>query len=320
MKEIIIDSSAANQRFDKFLKKYFSASSNGFIYKMLRKKNIILNDKKDDGSSILLEGDTIKVFFSDETFDKMRGLDDSADEYNYLKRLNYNLDVIYEDDNIIACNKPADMLSQKSKASDISINEYIISYLINERNYSIEDYRLFHPSISNRLDYNTTGVILGAKTLQSQQELSLALKERTIDKYYICIVKGKVAKDILLKGSLTKNKRTNMVKIIADENEPQIETDIKVISSNNDISLLRIHLITGKTHQIRAHLSSINHPIIGDIKYGDNKINNYYKDKYNLNSQALHSYITIYKEIEIKAPLPEVMKQIIEDKYGNMEF
>ncbi len=320
MKEIIIDSSAANQRFDKFLKKYFSASSNGFIYKMLRKKNIILNDKKDDGSSILLEGDTIKVFFSDETFDKMRGLDNSADEYNYLKRLNYNLDVIYEDDNIIACNKPADMLSQKSKASDISINEYILSYLINERNYSIEDYRLFHPSISNRLDYNTTGVILGAKTLQGQQELSLALKERTIDKYYICIVKGKVAKDILLKGSLTKNKRTNMVKIIADGNEPQIETDIKVISSNNDISLLRIHLITGKTHQIRAHLSSINHPIIGDIKYGDNKINNYYKDKYNLNSQALHSYITIYKEIEIKAPLPEVMKQIIEDKYGNMEF
>ncbi len=320
MKEIIIDSSAANQRFDKFLKKYFSASSNGFIYKMLRKKNIILNDKKDDGSSILLEGDTIKVFFSDETFDKMRGLDNSADEYNYLKRLNYNLDVIYEDDNIIACNKPAGMLSQKSKASDISINEYIISYLINERNYSIEDYRLFHPSISNRLDYNTTGVILGAKTLQGQQELSLALKERTIDKYYICIVKGKVAKDILLKGSLTKNQRTNMVKIIADENEPQIETDIKVISSNNDISLLRIHLITGKTHQIRAHLSSINHPIIGDIKYGDNKINNYYKDKYNLNSQALHSYITIYKEIEIKAPLPEVMKQIIEDKYGNMEF
>lgn len=320
MKEIIIDSSAANQRFDKFLKKYFSASSNGFIYKMLRKKNIILNDKKDDGSSMLLEGDTIKVFFSDKTFDKMRGLDNSADEYNYLKRLNYNLDVIYEDDNIIACNKPADMLSQKSKASDISINEYIISYLINERNYSIEDYRLFHPSISNRLDYNTTGVILGAKTLQGQQELSLALKERTIDKYYICIVKGKVAKDILLKGSLTKNKRTNMVKIIADENEPQIETDIKVISSNNDISLLRIHLITGKTHQIRAHLSSINHPIIGDIKYGDNKINNYYKDKYNLNSQALHSYITIYKEIEIKAPLPEVMKQIIEDKYGNMEF
>ena len=320
MKEIIIDSSAANQRFDKFLKKYFSASSNGFIYKMLRKKNIILNDKKDDGSSILLEGDTIKVFFSDETFDKMRGLDNSADEYNYLKRLNYNLDVIYEDDNIIACNKPADMLSQKSKASDVSINEYIISYLINERNYSIDDYRLFHPSISNRLDYNTTGVILGAKTLQGQQELSLALKERTIDKYYICIVKGKVAKDILLKGSLTKNKRTNMVKIIADENEPKIETDIKVISSNNDISLLRIHLITGKTHQIRAHLSSINHPIIGDIKYGDNKINNYYKDKYNLNSQALHSYITIYKEIEIKAPLPEVMKQIIEDKYGNMEF
>jgi len=320
MKEIIIDSSTQNQRLDKFLKKYFSASSSGFIYKMLRKKNIVLNGKKDDGSSILLEGDIIKVFFSDETYNKMRGLDNSADEYEYYKKLDYNIHVIYEDDDIIALNKPANLLSQKSKASDISINEYIISYLINEKGYSLDNYRLFHPSISNRLDYNTTGVILGAKTLKGQQELSLALKERTISKYYICIVKGYVEKDIKLKGNLTKDNKNNKVSINNSENEYNIETHIEVIANSKKTSLLKIHLITGKTHQIRAHLASINHPIIGDIKYGDEKINNYYKDLYKLSSQALHSYITIYNNIEIKAPLPKIMRRIIEEEYGNLEF
>lgn len=320
MKEIIIDSSTQNQRLDKFLKKYFSASSSGFIYKMLRKKNIVLNGKKDDGSSILLEGDIIKVFFSDETYNKMRGLDNSADEFEYYKKLDYNIHVIYEDDDIIALNKPANILSQKSKASDISINEYIISYLINEKGYSLDNYRLFHPSISNRLDYNTTGVILGAKTLKGQQELSLALKKRNITKYYICIVNGYVEKDIKLKGNLTKDNKNNKVIINNSENEYNIETHIEVIANSKKTSLLKIHLITGKTHQIRAHLASINHPIIGDIKYGDEKINNYYKDLYKLSSQALHSYITIYNNTEIKAPLPKIMRRIIEEEYGNLEF
>lgn len=320
MKEIVIDSSTQNQRLDKFLKKYFSASSSGFIYKMLRKKNIVLNGKKDDGSSLLLEGDIIKVFFSDETFDKMRGLDNSADEYNYYKKIDYKIDVIYEDEDIIACNKPANLLSQKSKANDISINEYIISYLINEKGYSLEDYRLFHPSISNRLDYNTTGVILGAKTLKGQQELSRALKERNITKYYICIVKGYVEKDIRLKGNLTKDNKINKVSVSNTEEKSNIETDIKVIANSDNTSLLKIHLITGKTHQIRAHLASINHPIIGDIKYGDEEINNHYKSLYKLYTQALHSYITIYNNIEIKAPLPNVINRIIEEEYGNVEF
>lgn len=320
MREIIIDSSTKNQRLDKFLKKYFSAASNGFIYKMLRKKNIVLNGKKDDGSSILLEGDRIKVFFSDETFNSMRGLDNSKREYDYYKSIDYNLDVIYEDDNIICCNKPCNMLSQKSEADDISINEHILSYLINEKSYSLEEYRVFHPSISNRLDYNTTGVILAAKTLKGQQELSKALKDRTINKYYIALVKGNVSKNLHLKGYLEKNSKTNTVTVNNNDKDTNIETDIKVIARSERISLLKIHLITGKTHQIRAHLSSVNHPIIGDIKYGDDKINSFYKKNYNLKSQALHSYITEYNDIKIKAPLPEVINKIIEDEYGNLEF
>ncbi len=318
MKEIRVDSLSANQRLDKFLMKYFKAASSGFIYKMLRKKNIVLNGKKDTGKTILLEGDSIKVFFSDETFDKMRGLETSKDEYEYLKDINYSLDVLYEDDDIIACNKPAMMLSQKSNPDDISINEHILSYLINENGYSLEEYRVFHPSVSNRLDYNTTGIILAAKTLHGQQKMSLALKNRTIDKFYIALVEGKLDKEITLNGTFTKDEENNKVTII-NNNSDNVITCISPIASNDNISLVKIHLITGKTHQIRAHLASISHPIIGDMKYAG-KAYKLHKDKYNITSQMLHSYITEYDGIEIKAPVPDNMNRIIEEEYGNLEF
>ena len=319
MKEIRVDSLSANQRLDKFLMKYFKAASSGFIYKMLRKKNIVLNGKKDTGKTILLEGDSIKVFFSDETFDKMRGLETSNAEYEYIKGINYSLDILYEDDDIIACNKPAMMLSQKSNPVDISINEHILSYLINENGYSLEEYRVFHPSVSNRLDYNTTGIILAAKTLQGQQKLSLALKNRTIDKFYIALVEGKLDKEITLNGTFTKDEDNNKVTIIND-NSNNVITCISPIASNNNISLIKIHLITGKTHQIRAHLASISHPIIGDMKYAGENAYKLHKDKYNITSQMLHSYITEYDGIEIKAPVPDNMNRIIEEEYGNLEF
>ena len=342
MKEIVIDSSSENQRFDKFLKKYFANASGSFIYKMLRKKNITLNGKKDSGSSILKDGDIVNVYFSDETFSKMRGLDDSRTQYDYYKSLDYNLDVIYEDDDIIAVNKPAGILSQKSKEDDISINEYIIAYLINERGYSLDEYRLFHPSVSNRLDYNTTGVMLAAKTLSGQQELSQALKERTIDKYYICIVTGTVNKSVTLTGRLTKDEDSNVVtvsdelrntamsravtdttdnfddSVAASNSDNNIVTEVTPIAGNNITSLLKIHLVTGKTHQIRAHLAYTGNPIIGDIKYGNKPVNEAYKAKYGVTTQLLHSYITFYQDKEIKAPLPAVMQRIIEEEYGDL--
>lgn len=318
MKEIRVDSLSANQRLDKFLMKYFKVASSGFIYKMLRKKNIVLNGKKDTGKTILLEGDSIKVFFSDETFDKMRGLETSKAEYEYLKGINYSLDVLYEDDDIIACNKPAMMLSQKSNPDDISINEHILSYLINEKGYSLEEYRVFHPSVSNRLDYNTTGIILAAKTLQGQQKMSLALKNRTINKLYVALVEGKLDKEITLNGTFTKDEENNKVTII-NNNSDNVITCISPIASNDNISLVKIHLITGKTHQIRAHLASISHPIIGDMKYAGEAYK-LHKDKYNITSQMLHSYITEYDGIEIKAPIPDNMNRIIEEEYGNLEF
>ena len=329
MRTITIDDKNDNQRLDKFLKKYFSAASSGFIYKMLRKKNITLNGKKDTGSSILNTGDKINVYFSDETFDKMRGLDESQSDFDYYKSLDVNLDIIYQDDNIIAVNKPAGILSQKSKDDDISINELIIAYLIKEKGYTLDEYRLFHPSVSNRLDYNTTGVILAAKTLKGQQSLSKALKERTLDKEYICVVKGAIKRDMTLTGSLVKDSDNNIVTITNErtntnyDNEllrSDIITEITPVSSGADTSVLKIHLVTGKTHQIRAHLSHISHPIIGDAKYGEPAINDTYRDRYGVTSQLLHSYKTTYEGNEIIAPIPSVMSEIIEEEHGNLEL
>ena len=319
MREIIIDKSSENQRLDKYLKKYFANASSGFIYKMLRKKNITLNGKKDSGASIIACGDVINVYFSDDTFNKMRGLDDCKTKYDYYKNLDYKLDIIYEDDNIIAVNKPAGILSQKSKAEDISINEYIIAYLINEKGYSLKDYETFHPSVSNRLDYNTSGVMLAAKTLSGQQELSYALKERTINKYYICIAAGVVGKSVTLTGRLIKDFDNNTVTVTDDE-EDNIVTEVTPITGSNDTSLLKIHLVTGKTHQIRAHLAHIGNPIIGDIKYGSKAVNEAYKAKYGVKSQLLHSYITYYNDNKIIAPIPGTMNKIIEEEYGDVEL
>lgn len=316
MKEIIVTKSQENQRLDKFLKKYFKSASPSFIYKMLRKKNITLNSKKDDGSSIIKENDIIKVFFSDETFEKMRGNCTTNSEYNYYKNFKYNVDILYEDSDIIALNKPSGILSQKSKANDISINEHLLSYLICNNKITEEEYSVFHPSISNRLDYNTSGIILGAKTLKGQQELSKALKERTITKKYLCVVKGEVNKKIVLKGSFYKDQTENIVYINNNKGD-EVITEIDPIEWNKDYSVLEIHLITGKTHQIRAHLASINHPIIGDIKYGDKKCNDYYIKNNNVKSQLLHACYVEYKDIKIYSKQPKEMEGFIN---GNLEF
>ncbi|MCR4610976.1 MAG: RluA family pseudouridine synthase, partial [Lachnospiraceae bacterium] len=240
-------------------------------------------------------------------------------EFDYYKGIDYKIDVIYEDDDIIACNKPAGLLSQKSKDNDISINEYIVSYLIKEKGYSLEEYRTFHPSVSNRLDYNTTGVILAAKTLKGQQNLSHALKYHELEKYYICICVGEVKEEITLSAQLSKDTDNNKV-TISDNRDGNIMTKIFPIRSNSDISLLKIQLLTGKTHQIRAHLAHIGHPIIGDMKYGYKEVNELYRQKYGIITQALHSYTTYYDNKNITAPLPDALQRLIEEEYGNVEL
>ena len=148
MKEIIISTQDENQRMDKFLKKFFKEASSGFLYKMLRKKNITLNGKKASGAELLVTDDCIQVYFSEDTFDKMRGLQQTQMSYEVLKALPYDLKVIYEDEEILIVDKPAGVLSQKATNQDVSLNEMILSYLIHTNQLSLEQYRVFHPSVA----------------------------------------------------------------------------------------------------------------------------------------------------------------------------
>ena len=277
----------AGQRLDKFLARFLNQAPKSFIYKMLRKKNIVLNNKKADGSEKLTEKDQIKLFLADETIDKFsRPLVIAKDT---------SLDVVYEDKDVIFINKPVGVLSQKAMPADVSMNEQLISYMITNKSITSEELRTFHPAVCNRLDRNTSGILLAGKTMSGLQELSLMLKERTIHKFYLCVVVGKMKDGAHIKGYLHKNESNNKVTIkeTEDENSSLIETAYEPLVDNEAFTLVKVELITGRTHQIRSHLASINYPIVGDAKYGDKKVNQQFKKKYELNHQLLHAWYVV---------------------------
>lgn len=290
MKIIIVDKNEAGQRLDKLLLKYLNKAPKSFIYKMLRKKNITLNGKKAEGSEKTEQNDEIKLFLSDETIANFS-------EVYQTTIVESNLDVVYEDNNIMIINKPAGLLSQKSTPEDVSLVEHIISYLLQTKAIKEEELQTFKPSICNRLDRNTSGLIVAGKTLIGLQTMAELFHDRNIDKYYLCIVKGKITKSQKIDGYLVKNEKTNQVTISKTKSldGDYIRTEYEPVKHNESNTLLKVKLITGKTHQIRAHLSSIGHPIIGDDKYGDKKYNQNMKRLFGLNHQLLHSY-------EIKFP------------------
>lgn len=291
MREIKINQNEANQRTDKFLLKYLNDAGRGFIYKMLRKKNITLNGKKSDGSEKLAVGDVIKIFMTEETIQKFQKNNSNTIRSN-KRNIAIEKHIIYEDDHIILLNKPVGMLSQKSTPDDFSANEYLIDYMLEQNMISKKDLQTFKPSVCNRLDRNTSGLLIFGKTLPALQTIAEELKNRTSHKYYLCIVKGILSDKEKISGYLKKDEKTNKVEISSTKliDSDYIETEYEPISSNQNYTLLKVLLITGKTHQIRAHLASIHHPIIGDTKYGDKKANEYFKKNYQLKSQLLHSY------------------------------
>lgn len=315
MREFYINGNEKGQRFDKYLKKLLSGAPNGFLYKMLRKKNIVLNGKRADGTEKLCAGDHVKLFLSDETFEKFSGADAAQSEFSRLRDLRPRvpLKVIFEDADVIVIDKPAGMLSQKAVPSDISANEYILHTLIARGELTEETLRTFRPSVCNRLDRNTSGLLIAGKTLKGLQETSEALKSRSIQKYYRCLVKGEVKECSHIDGWLAKDVQTNRVTVLpeAAENAVRIETEYRPVRTENGYSELEVHLITGRSHQIRAHLASVGHPILGDFKYGDSILNRRLKQKLQVDSQMLHAYRIVFADgREITAPCGEEFERV----------
>ncbi len=337
MKQFSINTNEAGQRFDKYLFKLLKEAPSSFVYKMLRKKNIVLNGKKDDGKSILKEGDMVKVFLADDTFDKFSGVKSNvADTFiNANDGIDFKSYIIYEDSDVMLINKPSGVLSQKAEDKDISINEMAISYMLSSKMILRDELNTFKPSIVNRLDRNTSGMIVFGKSLKGIQILSEMFKERSVDKYYLTIVEGVIDKEQTITGKINKDEKSNKVLIVNEDEKTDkkfdyIKTGIKpiAVTKDNKYSLLQIKLYTGKTHQIRAHLSSINHSIIGDGKYGNANVNVYFRNKYKLRNQLLHSYkLKFYdcdlqvKDKEYTAKIPDVFAKILKGEFdGNVEF
>ena len=286
MKEYTISENDEGRRFDKYIMNILKNAPSSFTYKMLRKKNIVLNDKKASGTETLRTGDNVKIYLSDETFEKF-----SKRDVGDHSLINLMPPVVYEDSDILIVNKPSGMLTQKSDPSDVSLNEICLSYVCDSTDNDNVSDASFRPSVCNRLDRNTSGLVTFAKTYRAARNLSEAFRNRTIHKYYKCVVKGIISEDMELTGTLIKDETTNKVTVgSADKNGSYIDTRIHPLYQGEDLSYVEVMLITGKTHQIRAHLAYAGHPILGDPKYGDRLLNEKYKKSHGIDSQMLVCY------------------------------
>ena len=316
MRELMFQEDAG-QRLDKYLQKYLKLAPKSFLYRMLRKKNIVLNGKKADGSEKLKQGDVIRLYLSDETLEKFREEDRSYPVWP-------DLEIGYEDRQVLMVNKPAGMLSQKAAPEDVSLNEYLVGYLLAGGQVTRESLAGFTPGVCNRLDRNTSGLVIGAKTLGAAQEIGRLLKERQAGKYYLALVKGTIRRGERIRGWLVKDRKKNQVTVSREpaEGGAPIETAYEPLASNGAMTLLKVELVTGKTHQIRSHLAGTGHPLAGDGKYGDATFNRYFRERYRLNSQFLHSWKIEFPAMDapfdalsrrtVTAEPPELFRKILQ--------
>lgn len=317
MQQFIIGANEAGQRLDKYLKKLLKEAPASFLYKMMRKKNIVLNGKKAGGSELLGQGDTVGLFLSDETIAKFQG----APARGELSRKypTARLDIIYEDGELLVINKPAGMLSQKARPEDVSANEYIIGYLLASGQLTEGQLLTFAPSVCNRLDRNTSGLLIAGKSLAGLQRMGEQLSRRDLAKYYQCLVRGSLEGCGSLKGWLKKDPKTNRVQILEKQiqGSSQIHTGYRALQhfrsrEGDAYTLAELHLITGRSHQLRAHLSAIGHPIVGDSKYGGGQGQDPLARQLRLPGQLLHACRLEWPDGKIlEAPLPEPFRRAV---------
>lgn len=348
MQSVTIGKNQAGQRLDKFLHKYLPLAGTGFLYKMLRKKNIVLNGKRAQGSEILALNDRIDCFFSDETFSKFSGRENAApgpqsapdpwdqsvpegragtlkgqaaepvcsdrvrrlaEEYEAAYRRLQGIKILYEDEAVLILDKPTGILTQKAAAQDLSLNEWAAGYLLSEDPGLIQDLETFRPGVCNRLDRNTSGIVLCGKSLAGLQYLGECLKKRRIRKFYLTVCAGRLSGTVRLEGLLSKDGVSNRVSLLQSSQGPGglpaervpkdgsfVCTVCRPLCATDAYTLVEAELITGKTHQIRAQLAAAGHPLIGDGKYGNDSVNQRMQRLYGLRHQLLHAYKVEFPE------------------------
>lgn len=287
MKSVTIKANDAGQRLDKFLTKMFGNLPVSMMYKCIRTKDIKLNGKRCQISTRLTEGDVITLYVKDEF------LEEAPETFEFMSA-SKKLDIVYEDDNLLLLNKKVGLLVHPDdKEYRDTLIFRVQRYLYEKGEYNPEQENSFTPALVNRIDRNTSGIVIAAKNAASLRILNEKLRNREIRKFYLCIVHGKLdKKEDTLEAYLEKDESKNRVFIHdrAAAGLRSIRTRYQVIGEKNGLSLLEIELLTGRTHQIRAHLASIGHPLLGDGKYGTNALNK----GTGYDKQALCSYRLIF--------------------------
>ena len=285
MKSFIISKNDSDQRLDKFVTKTVPNLPKALMYKYIRTKRIKVNKKKSEISARLRTGDLVEMYINDEFFVK------SETKYDFSPASD-KIDIIYEDDNIILLDKKAGLLCHPDDKEYIdTLISRVKKYLYNKGEYDPDEENSFTPALVNRIDRNTGGIVIAAKNAASLKILNAQMKERNLKKTYLCVVHGVMErKSGLLEGWLVKDESKNRVRIYNKytDGAKEIKTKYRVIENDtrNNLSLLEVDLLTGRTHQIRAHFASIGHPLLGDGKYGKNELNK----KLGYKRQFLYSY------------------------------
>ncbi|WP_278623377.1 RluA family pseudouridine synthase [Thomasclavelia spiroformis] len=302
---------------DKYIKKLLVNAPTNFIYKMFRKKDIKVNGKKVNEKYILKNNDVVEMFLYEDKFKEFTA---TKDIYNVKKTFK----VLYEDNHVLIVYKPAGLLVHEDKNESVNtLTNQVLSYLANKSELDLSRENTFMPGPVHRLDRNTSGIVIFGKTLAALQVLNEMIKQRhCIEKSYLTICKGKVNQKRNLKGYIVKLDDQAQVKLVSKDYPGALtmETIVKPVKYNNDYSKVEVTLITGRMHQIRVHLSSIDHPIIGDRKYGDFELNKFVKKEFGLNHQLLHAYkirfvksfgiLAYLQDKEIVCPVPKLFEKI----------